>query len=58
MRSCCIGPTDWVALYHARRRTDSAGQKKPTNELNKRGHTFVHVGLDRLLSLSAQNKGK
>jgi hypothetical protein len=49
-------PDGLVTLYHAGH--DSAGQKKPTNELNKRGDAFIHVGLDRLLSLSTQNKGK
>jgi hypothetical protein len=47
-----------LTLYHARTRPDGAGQKKPTKELNKLGDAFIHVGLDRLLSLSAQYKGK
>jgi hypothetical protein len=51
-------PAGLGTLYHARRRTDNAGQKKPTNELNKLGDAFIHVGLDRLLSLGAQYKGK
>jgi hypothetical protein len=54
----CIGPD---GLADSRLRAQKNGQrrpKKPTNELNKRGDAFIHVGLDQLLSLSAKNKGK
>jgi hypothetical protein len=34
---CCIGSTDWVTLYHVRRRTDSAGLKKEAPSLGVHG---------------------
>jgi hypothetical protein len=56
-RTRCIGPTDRAhSTTRAEKRTAPA--KKPTKELNKLGDAFIHVGLDRLLSLSAQYKGK
>jgi hypothetical protein len=48
-------------LGHTLPRAQKNGQrrpKKPTKELNKRGDAFIHVGLGRLLSLSAQYESK